>query len=85
MVSDIVGYCKVKQTLTKTNYFWGPASDITEQSLPVLEQNRSGDCLCLNPAKTALIDVSACDIETFKLTTKNEKVIDLKNKKGQLL
>lgn len=66
MLGDVVGYCKVKPHLTKTNYFYGPPSDIESQTLKVMEQARDGSCLCLNPSESGLVDVHFEDIESFK-------------------
>jgi len=66
MLGDVAGYCKVKPQLTKTNYFYGPPSDLEGQTLKVMEQARDGSCLCLNPLGSGLVDVHHEDIESFK-------------------
>jgi hypothetical protein len=66
MIGDVVGYCKVKPYLIKTNYFYGPLSELEGQTLKVMEQARDGSCLCLNPLENGLVDVHFEDIESFK-------------------
>lgn len=73
MLGQFVGYCRVKQDLHKTDYFYGPLSDIAGKDLKVLEESRTGDCLCLNPSATGLVDVHHDDIEKFTRV----KVMDL--------
>lgn len=62
----MVGYCKIKPQLTKTDYFYGSLSDLEGHTLKVMEQARDGSCLCLNPSETGLVDVHFEDIESFR-------------------
>lgn len=54
---------KVSDTPLYTVNHFGPLSEIAGHSLKVLDQDgQSGDCLCVSPCGTYLIDVNRLDI-----------------------
>lgn len=59
----IIGTIKIKSQILYTNYFWGPKSEIEDKTLPLLERNSYGDCLCLAPGNKGLVDVDHRDID----------------------
>ena len=66
MISEIVGYCTVKNSLSTSEYFGGPTAEVTGKKLRVLERNRFGDCLCLTDK--GLFDCQSIDVEKFEQT-----------------
>lgn len=53
---------KVKENPTKTQYFWGPISDISGKTLHLIERNEHGDCLAMVEGK-GLVDIDAIDVD----------------------
>lgn len=65
MVGDVVGIIKVCEQISFTKYMFGKQSEIAGQILQVWEKNIQGDCLCLDPKCTNLVDVDNRDIVKF--------------------
>lgn len=61
MAGQIVGFARLVEEPQHTEFHWGDMSLIAGKTLPVLEKNTRGDCLCLGPG--GLVDVDNRDID----------------------
>lgn len=68
------GKCILNDKVVYSNYFWGDFSDIDGKTLPLIERNQEGDCLCLVPEK-GLIDVDARDVKRVVLEPQLEDIL----------
>lgn len=57
-----IGKLTTRKKICFTQNLFGSISDIENKSMEILEQNRSGDCLCV--FNNNLIDVDSRDIES---------------------
>jgi len=62
----MVKTCKVKAIPTHTSYLFGSIKEIAGKKLHIIEQNKRGDCLCLNVERNNLVDVDFKDIESVE-------------------
>ena len=77
MVGDIIGTVTLKDQLTKTEYYWGPISDIEGKILPVLEVAiDNSSYMCIVEGK-GLVDVATCDVDRYTPRIGIGRVIDL--------
>jgi hypothetical protein len=59
----IIGTCKVVSNPTKTTYLFGDVKEIANKTLRIIEQNKFGDCLCLDHTGSNLVDIDHVDVE----------------------
>lgn len=65
MIGQIIGFVRVKEQLEHSTYLFGDNTEVAGKTLRVWERNDDGDCLCLDPKGSNLVDIDNRDVAGF--------------------
>jgi hypothetical protein len=65
MIGQIIGFVRVKEQLEHSTYLFGDNAEVAGKTLRVWERNDEGDCLCLDPKGSNLVDIDNRDVAEF--------------------